>query len=185
MRRQERGKRTVECNNSYEDVDVLRLLDHVFLTTYFIPKKPKIFISYSKADKQHLEAFKKHLNVLKRREELLTWDDNDLVPGEEWDNRIKQHLATADIIILLVSSDFMATDYIWEEINIAIERHRRAEAFVIPVIVRPCDWESAPFSIFTALPEKGKPVVNWNQADEAWLSVTQKIREVVQQINNK
>jgi hypothetical protein len=178
MRRRKLGKRTIECRNSFDDVDVLRLLDHLFITTFFKPRTLQVFVSYSKADLAHLEALKKHLTVLRREGSLLAWDDTQLVPGEEWDSRIRQQLSTADIIILLVSSDFMATEYIWEEINIAIERHERGEAIVVPVIVRACDWTSAPFSRFSALPAKGKPITKWSDPDEAWSLVVKGLREL-------
>ena len=180
LTRQERGKTTVECKYSYQDVNVLHLIDDVFVTTLFSPKVKKIFISYSKSDKAYLENLQKQLNPLVRQELVEVWDDTHLVPGANWDQSIRQELLTADIILLLVSADLMATDYIWDiEMSAALERHARGEAVVIPVIIRPCMWQDAPFARLTALPAKGKPVSKWKQEDEAWQQVVEKIAEVV------
>jgi len=184
MTRKERGKRSIECRNSYDDVEVLRLLDHVFVTTFFTPKPLSVFVSYSKKDKSYLESLKKHLVPLRRDESLVTWDDTQILPGEEWDSSIRQQLATSDIIVLLVSSDFMATEYIWQEIGIAIERHERGAALVVPVIVRPCDWSDTPFAKFSALPEKGKPITKWDDQDEAWTFVVRQIKELSKKLRN-
>jgi len=142
---------------------------------------PKLFISYSKSDKSYLSELKTQLASLKRQNLLETWDDTDLIPGEEWDAAIRKHFQASDIIILLVSADFMATDYIWDvEIKAAIERHERGEATVIPIIIRPCVWSDTPFARLTALPEKAKPVSTWENKDEAWTQVVQKIKTVLQ-----
>lgn len=178
MRARERGRATVECERSFEAVQVLRLIDSVFVTNFFTPQALKVFISYCKRDKEHLEALKRHLSPLMRGESLLTWDDGNLLPGEEWDKSIRRELALANIVVLLVSSDFMASDYIWKEINIAIQRHESGEALVVPVIVRPCSWEMAPFARFNALPEKGRPITKWEDKDEAWRAVVQQIRRL-------
>ena len=181
IRRKDRGKTTVECKNSYDDVPVLRLIDDVFVTTFFTEQPKKIFISYSKSDKTYLEALKKALAPLKRQELIKTWDDTDLGPGEEWDAAIRRELNAADIIILLVSNDLMSTDYVWDiEMKEAIERHERGQAVVIPVIIRPSLWEDAPFSKLNALPTKGKAISTWSNPDEAWKEVATKIKQITQ-----
>lgn len=183
QRARERGRPTVECERSFEDVDVLRLIDNVFATTFFYLSPKKIFISYSKADKEHLDILKTHLSTLKQSGALLTWDDNDLIPGEEWDKSILRQLIGADIIILLVSPDFLATDYIWSnELKMAMDRHVQGEISVVPVIIRPCLWEETPFAKLNALPEKGKPVTKWANRDEAWLAVAEGIKKCMERL---
>ncbi|MCK6691573.1 MAG: TIR domain-containing protein [Thermoanaerobaculia bacterium] len=181
LRRKERGKATVECKISYLDVNVLRLIDDVFVTNFFTPKAKKVFISYSKEDKSYLNELKKHLKPLERLGLLLPWDDTHLAPGEEWDQAIRRELHSSDLILLLVSPDMMATDYVWDtEMAAAMERHERGEATVIPIIVRPSLWQDAPFARFAALPAKGQPVSKWENRDEAWQQVVEKIKSVVQ-----
>lgn len=181
LRRKEQGKTTVECDISYEDVNVLRLIDDVFVTTFFTEQPKKIFISYSQEDKEYLAQLKKVLAPLGRQGLLQTWDDTKLVPGEAWDASIRHELNTADIIILLVSSDLMDIDYFWDtEMKEAVERHERGQATVVPVIIRPSLWTDAPFAGLTAIPEKGKAVSTWGNADEAWEQVGEKIKQIAQ-----
>ncbi len=151
---------------------------------FLFPKnrdKMKIFISYSKSDKEYLETAKKHLKLFERQGKLQVWDDTQLIVGEEWDAAIKRELATADIILFLVSSDLIATDYVWDiEMKRALERAASGEVAIIPVIIRACVWESAPFGKFNALPAKGTPISSFDDEDEAWKEVVQKIGAIIQ-----
>ena len=136
QRRIEKGKATVECKNSYEDVDVKSLINTVFVAHTKVARPLKLFISYSKSDYQYLKSLKKHLEPLRRLELMISWDDNQLVPGEEWDEHIQRELESADIILLLVSTDFLATRYIQEvALATAIERHQREDAVIVPIIL--------------------------------------------------
>jgi len=181
MRRKERGKKTVECKNSYEDVNVLCLIDDVFVTTFFAERPKKIFISYSQKDAAFLKQLKTLLAPLEKNGLLQPWDDTKLLPGEEWDASIRRELNTADIILLLVSPDLMATDYVWNiEMKEAMARHERGDAVVVPVIIRPSLWKDAPFAKLNALPQKGKAISTWSNPDEAWLEVGEKIREIAE-----
>lgn len=144
------------------------------------PQPKKIFFSYSKHDRKHLDELTQHLSALRRLGKLEHWDDTQLVPGEEWDEAIKKELNEADIILLLVSAAFNSTDYIWNvEISKAMERHERKEATVIPIIIRDCDWEGLPFSKLSGLPAKGKPVSSYANPDEAWLEVIEGIKRAL------
>ena len=140
----------------------------------------KIFFSYSKYDREYLEQLLRHLSVLRRKKKIAAWDDHLILPGEEWDDAIKSQLAQADIILLLVSADFLATDYIWDvEINTAMDRHAAKSAQVIPVVLRPCSWEDTPFGKLNGLPSKAKPVSSYSDRDEAWLEVVRGIERLV------
>ncbi len=137
----------------------------------------KVFLSYSQSDKGLLEDFKKQLSLLDRQGKLQLWDDSKISPGGDWDNAIKQELAQADIIILLVSADYIATDYLWEEEMMDALEHQKA--IVVPVILRPCDWTSAPFSHLNALPKEGVPITSHSDQDAAWKEVVQGIRSML------
>lgn len=140
----------------------------------------KLFISYSKSDKEYLEAAKKHLKIFERQRQLRIWDDTQLIPGEKWDEAIKRELAAADIIVFLVSSDLIATDYVWDiEMPIVLAREQAGEVSVVPVIIRPCAWESAPFGQFTGFPSKGKPISSFENEDKAWKEVVKKIETLL------
>ncbi len=107
--------------------------------------------------------------------------DRKIVAGEEWEHRIDEWLKTAQVILLLISADFLASDYCFGvEMKMALERHERGEAKVIPVIVRPVDWKGSPFSKLQFLPRDGKAVSQWATRDEAYKNITEGIREAIQ-----
>ncbi len=140
----------------------------------------KVFISYSKSDKEYLAKLKTHLKIFERQHLIEVWDDSRINAGEEWDMAIKRELNAADIILLLVSADLLATDYVWDiEMQQAMQRHQNGLATFIPIIIRPCAWTGAPFGILNALPEKGKPISTWANEDEAWAQIVERIRQVV------
>jgi hypothetical protein len=141
----------------------------------------KLFLSYSHQDEELKNKLATHLAPLRRSGKVAVWQDRQIQAGTEWDAAIKQELAEADIILLLVSPDFIASDYIWlHEIAGAMERHERREATVIPIIVRPCEWHDMPFAKVQALPRNAKPVTTNANQDEAWLEVVQGIKRVVE-----
>lgn len=141
---------------------------------------PSIFFSYSHADEQMRDELEKHLTMLKRQGLVDTWHDRRLRAGDEVDKGISENLEKADLILLLVSSDFLASEYCYSnEMLRAVERHNRGEARVIPVILRPCDWHSAPFGKLLAAPTDGKPVTKWANRDEGWLDVVKAVRNAL------
>jgi len=144
-----------------------------------------VFISYAREDEDSREAIAGHLKQLEREGLVCNWHDRRILPGAEWADEIDANLASADIVLLLVSRYFIASDYIWDvEMRRAMERHRAGAARVIPVILRPCDWETAPFGKLNALPRDGKPVVAWDVEDEAWLDVARGVRAVISELDS-
>jgi hypothetical protein len=106
------------------------------------------------------------------------WHDRRIAAGTEWEGAISENLDKAGIILLLVSADFLASRYCRDvEIKRAMERHEAGTARVIPVIVRPCDWHSAPFGKLQALPQDGKAVTEWSNRDKAFTDIARGIRE--------
>ncbi len=139
----------------------------------------KIFISYSKSDTAHLQALEAHLSVFKRNGLISTWNCRKLVAGEKWDGKIQQELEDADIILFLVSSDFLATDYIWDvEIKRAVERDLEETAKVVPIIVRACVWEDSPLGIYNS-PEKAMVVSQASNIDEAWTKIVRALEVII------
>jgi hypothetical protein len=95
-------------------------------------------------------------------------------------------VSAAKIILLLVSSDFIASDYCYDiEMKRALEKHRAGEARVIPIILHPCDWERATFAKLQTLPKDAKPVTKWSNRDEAWTDVARGIRKVVEELRKR
>jgi len=139
-----------------------------------------LFFSYSHRDEALRNQLEVHLSMLKRQGILETWHDRRITAGEEFDKAISKNLEAADIILLLVSSDFLASDYCYNaEMHRALERHKRNEACVIPVILRSCDWHHAPFSTLLVTPTDGRPVSKFSSQDDAFLEVVTAIRRVV------
>ena len=137
----------------------------------------RLFISYCHKDDEYRKSFDTHLSLMKRNKEISSWSDRKLIPGQEWDHEISQHLENADIITFLVSSDFINSDYCYDiEVKRAIEKHEEGSAVVIPILVRACDWNETPFGKIQALPKDVNPVKLWGDEDSAWLDVVKGIR---------
>jgi internalin A len=140
-----------------------------------------IFFSYSHKDEMLRDELETHLKLLQRQGVVSTWHDRKILSGSEWDREIDRHLETARIILLLISADFIASEYCWgTEVKLALERHKKREATVIPIMLRSCDWKSAPFAKLNGLPRAMKPVTGWDDPDAAWTDVALGIRAVVE-----
>ena len=141
-----------------------------------------VFISYSHQDEDFRIGLEKHLTLLKRRGVISIWNDRKIQAGREWEGEIHYHLQYADVILLLISSDFVASDYCWDvEMQWAIERHESGKSLVIPIIVRELDdWQSSPFGELQALPIDGKPLASWINIDEAYSTITREIRTTIE-----
>lgn len=137
----------------------------------------ELFFSYSREDAQLRDELERHLAILKRAGTISAWHDRQIGAGLDWAGQIDRHLERAAIILLLVSADFLASDYCYDvELQCAMARHARGEARVIPVLLRAVDWEGAPFSALQAVPTSGRPVTSWPNRDEAFLDVVRAIR---------
>ncbi|MEH1901332.1 MAG: SUMF1/EgtB/PvdO family nonheme iron enzyme [Nostoc sp.] len=143
----------------------------------------KVFCSYSHADEPLKIELAKHLSILEQQGVILTWHDRKIPPGREWDEQINENLNTADIILLLVSSDFISSKYCWGvEVTRAIERHEAGEACVIPIILRKVSWQSTPFAKLQALPKNAQPVKSWNDQDDAFTNVAEGIEFAAEEL---
>ncbi len=139
-----------------------------------------LFISYAHEDESLREKLEEHLSALEDDGEVRLWHDRKIVAGDDWCGQIDQHLETADLILLLVSPSFLASDYCFDvETERALKRHERGEARVIPIIVRPCDWDTTRFAELQALPRDGKPITTWGNRDQAWLDVARGLRKAI------
>lgn len=143
----------------------------------------KVFFSYSHRDEPLRDELEKHLSILGRQGFIEAWHDRRIGAGGELVREISQNLEMADVILLLVSSDFLASDYCYDvEMKRAMERHNAGEARVIPVILRPCDWHEAPFGKLLATPPDGKPVTRFPTLDDAFVEVVAAIKQALGQM---
>jgi TIR domain len=144
------------------------------------PSEITVFESYSHLDEKLRAELEKHLAVLKRGGGIKTWHDAKIVPGTEIDTAVAEALLTADLILLLISADFLNSDYCYcREMGIAMDRHRRGKAIVIPIILRPVDWHDTPFARLLALPKDAKAVTVWSRRDVAYVDIVKGIKRAV------
>lgn len=142
---------------------------------------PNVFFSYCHADEALRDQLEKQLAMLKRQGVIETWHDRRIGAGQEIDAAIDDHINSDEIILLLVSPDFIASDYCYNiEMKRAMERHQSKEAIVIPVILRACDWHHAPFGKLLGTPQDGKPITQWPDRDEAFLQVAKEVRKAAE-----
>jgi hypothetical protein len=145
-----------------------------------LTKRAEIFYCYAHEDEELRNKLEKHLSALKRQGLISAWHDQVIQAGKEWRSEIDTHLNTAHIILLLISPDFIHSDYCWGvEMRRALERHKAGEAHVIPIILRRVDWEETPINALQVLPINGTPVTSWTNLDEAFWEVAKGIRDVV------
>jgi hypothetical protein len=145
-----------------------------------LPTKKKAFIFYSKHDKCYIDTFKKQLKPLTYKGILDIWDDSMILPGEESNKKVISAFDNADIVFLMLSSDFLDTEfYIWEkEIKEALKRHNEGSTKIIPIKIRACDWTMMPFGKLQGLPRGDKFISNESNTDVIWLEVVQEIQEL-------
>jgi CheY-like chemotaxis protein len=144
----------------------------------------KVFFCYSHRDEKLRDQLDAHLSPLKRMGIIESWHDRKIPPGSDWNDTIDRYLALADLILLLISPDFLNSEYCYrKEMTQALERHRNGDARVIPVIVRPVDWEAAPFAALQAVPRDGKPITSWANRDEGYRDASRAIGRVAEEFS--
>ena len=141
----------------------------------------EVFLSYSHADEGHLLEVVKHLDLLRREGLIEPWYDRQIEAGADLHAEIEAKLNSAHVYLLLVSPDFVYSDYCYDkEMKKAMERHGEGSATVIPAILRPCDWQSAPFGKLQAVPRDGQPVTEHDNHDRAYLEIAHAVRRVAE-----
>jgi hypothetical protein len=145
-----------------------------------------IFIAYSHLDERYRNKLNTHLASLRRAGIINDWYDRKISPGEEWESVILANLEKSQIVLLMVSADFIASDYCYnKEMKKALEMHESKQAIVIPVIVRAVDWRETPISKLQALPKDGKAVTLWSNQDQAWTDVVRGIKRAIEQVKER
>ena len=143
----------------------------------------QIFIAYSQKDRIFLDALRSHATPLLRKGNVTVWFDGEIRPGETWDDVIKANLHSADIILMLLSANALASDYFYEqEVKDAVERHKAGTALVVPVVLSACLWQKTPLAEIQGLPRGMKPIISYGNMDEAWNEVVEGLWEMVEEI---
>ena len=142
-----------------------------------------VFVSYSHKDDALWDQLQVHLAMMERQGIIDVWHDRRIVAGEDFAGKIDAALDTAQVVLALVSPDFLNSDYCYDtEMTRALERHKAGEAKVIPVILRPCDWHPSPLGKLKATPKDGRPVTKAPNIDDAYLNIVQDIRAALNEV---
>lgn len=142
-----------------------------------------VFFSYCHADEALRDQLERQLKILQRQGLIETWHDRRIEAGQEFAGEIDAHIEADEIILLLVSPDFLNSDYCYEvEMTRALERHEAGEAIVIPVILRDCLWKGAPFGKILGVPTDGRPVTQWPDIDHAFRLVAEAVQAAAKRV---
>jgi hypothetical protein len=143
----------------------------------------KVFISYSHADEELKDELLKHLKPLERMNLITSWNDRKLIAGDNWGQEISKSLEEADLVLVLVSIDFINSKYCYDiELDRALERHSIGDCKVVPIILRGCLWQHTPFAKLQALPRDGRPIKSWGDIDEALSNVAEGVRVLADEV---
>ncbi|HEX9987254.1 MAG TPA: TIR domain-containing protein [Chloroflexia bacterium] len=143
----------------------------------------EVFYSYAHEDEGLRNELEKHLSILKRTGVITGWHDRKIIAGHDWEKEIDARLNRAKVILLLISADFLASDYCYGiEMERALQRDKAGDARVIPVILREVHWRGAPFGRLQALPTDAKAVTSWENRDGAFTDVAKGIAKAVEEI---
>jgi O-acetyl-ADP-ribose deacetylase (regulator of RNase III) len=150
-------------------------------------RRVRVFYAYAPEDERWRQQLEESLAPLRDAGLIEEWHDRMLSAGEERAVAIDTHLEAAELVLLLVSSHFFSSDYDHDQAMARlIQKQHAGRARVIPIIVRDCDWEAAPFAKLTALPQTPKKavraVLSWPNRDTAWTNVARGIRAAVQEL---
>ncbi|MVM36139.1 TIR domain-containing protein [Spirosoma sp. HMF4905] len=144
----------------------------------------RVFLSYSHSDEDLKIALDKHLSSLKRTNKISIWNDRKILPGAEWDEEIKRELEDSELILLLISANFNASEYIWHnELLQAIKRHDNKQTKVIPIFCKPCDFIGLPYAKLQGLPKNARPISTFTNIDEPLAEIAVAIRKIIEDIS--
>ena len=143
-----------------------------------------IFLSYVYKDEALKDELVAHLSALRWQGVIADWYERNVGLGKEWLREIDPYLERADVILLLVSPDFVNSDYCYgAEVKYALHRHEIGQTCVIPIILRPIDLEDTPFAGLPVLPTDGKSVAAWFSPQEALLDVVRGVEAIARKSN--
>lgn len=160
-----------------------KAMEEIAVTEIATAGAAKLFFSYAHEDQDLRDKLEEHLAILNRLGKISTWHDRKIGAGSDWAGTISEELESADVVLLLVSSSFIKSEYCYGvEVDRAMQRHKQGSAIVIPIILRPVVWEEASFGKLQALPIDGKPVTKWRNRDDAFKDITSGIAGAVDKL---
>ena len=142
----------------------------------------EIFISHAQGDEDNLNELIRQLTPMQRKGGITLWDTRQIVGGAVTATEIEKHLNTAQIFLLLITSNYVTSDHYSLVVNRAMARQQRGEAFVIPILLNWVFWEDEPYGNLSPLPDNRKPVSAWTNRGEAFFNIAEGIRKVVEKL---
>jgi hypothetical protein len=143
----------------------------------------KLFLSYAHEDRDIVAELRKHLAPLRYEQIVTDWYDLELIPGQDWDREILSQLESSDLVLVMVSADFVASKYAYgRELSLALDLHDQERLRMLPVICRNCRWQNLPFSRLQVLPEGAVAISSWENRDDAFVSVVLGVERVAREI---
>jgi hypothetical protein len=141
----------------------------------------RVFYSYSHKDSEFRAQLGTYLAPLKHKGTISDWYDRQITPGANWQKEISDQLESANLILFLISADFLNSEYcLGVEVGTAMRRLPSGTARVIPILLRECLWQESVFSDIQMIPRDAKPIASSKSIDEAFTSVAKEIRDVVE-----
>jgi hypothetical protein len=149
------------------------------------PTIPTVFVSYAREDEDLREELGKYLAVMQREGLIKLWHDRFIDPGDNFEERIKAALDTSSFVLLLISVDYLNSEYCQQETQWALQRQEAGQTRVIPVILRPCNWQGRPFGKLQVLPKDGEPVRRWHLMDDAFCDIDRGLRRIIRESSRR
>lgn len=144
-----------------------------------------VFIVFAEEDRPHKERLEKQLSPYVRSGLMELWDQDQFIAGRVIREEISRHITSSHIILLLVSADFIASEWCYTQMEYAMQQHVSGSAIVIPIYIRRVDWPDAPFKSLFSLPRKGKPVTSWLHSDNAWYEIGKEISDKCEDVRKR
>lgn len=142
-----------------------------------------VFYSYSRSDEPLMAELDGQLSGMRSEGRIKTFWDRDIIPGREWHSEITEEMQEADIVLFLVSDDFLASRYCQQvELPAAIEMHEQGLVRAVPILLRPCEWQGTPLGRLQAIPRNGRPVTEWVDRNEAWVEIIRGIQTAIDEV---
>jgi hypothetical protein len=142
-----------------------------------------VFYSYSRSDEPLMAELDGQLSGMRSEGRIKTFWDRDITPGREWHSEITEELQNADVVLCLVSEDFLASRYCQQvELPGAIEMHHQGLVRAVPIILRPCEWNGTLLGQLQAIPRNGRPVTEWEDRSEAWAEVVRGVKTAIDEV---
>lgn len=158
-----------------QDTPLPEAKDRIVIPDSINPKALTIFISYSHKDIDHLERLNVHFAPLRDYHNIVSWDDQRIKPGDQWESEIKKSFQGAGIVFVLVSADYLNSPYCKMELQWALDEKK----LVIPILLEPCLWQETPIKNIQVLPQGAKPITLWDNIEEAYANVAAGIRSLI------